>query len=145
MPRCSPAPGLPCTGSPAWPCRAPVSTVIYSPASRRRPPCRAFGPSPRAPSGGIATKGEVTEEEYVAREERFADYVSSAVKQELGRTDWDLLIVYVPLIDGLEHRYLLDDPRQVEFGDEDGARRKRFAQFIERAYRKMDAMLASWL
>src|SRR5437764_9534732 len=64
---------------------------------------------------------------------------------KLAQNDWDLLIVYIPLIDGLEHRYLLEDPRQVEFGDEDGARRKRFAQFIERGYRKIDAILASWL
>src|SRR5437764_6813198 len=64
---------------------------------------------------------------------------------KLAQNDWDLLIVYIPLIDGLEHRYLLEDPRQVEYGDEGGARRKRFAQFIERGYRKMDAILASWL
>jgi len=38
----------------------------------------------------------------------------------------------------LEHRYLLVDPRQAEYGDEDGARRRRFAGFIERGYRKMD-------
>jgi predicted AlkP superfamily phosphohydrolase/phosphomutase len=106
---------------------------------------KKFGPSPGAPSGGIATTGQVTEEEYIAREERFADYISNAVRIELARDDWDLLITYIPLMDGLEHRYLLDDPRQAEYGEEHGARRKRFAQFIEAGYKKMDAIIASWL
>jgi predicted AlkP superfamily phosphohydrolase/phosphomutase len=104
-----------------------------------------LGPSPGAAGGPPATTGQITEEEYVAREERFADYLSSAVKAKLAQNDWDLLMVYIPLIDGLEHRYLLEDPRQVEYGDDGGVRRKRFAGFIDRGYRKMDAILASWL
>jgi len=106
---------------------------------------QALGPSPGAASGPLATTGQINEEEYVAREERFAEYVGNAVKLELARGDWDLLLVYVPIIDGLGHRYLLDDPRQAEYGDESGARRKRFADFIARGYRKMDAILGSWL
>src|SRR5262249_9205054 len=108
-------------------------------------PIAELGPSPGEPGGPPATRGEISEDEYVARQERVADYVSSAVEHPLARKDWDLLIVYIPLIDGLEHRYLLVDPRQVEYGDEDGARRARFARYIERGYRKIDAIVASWL
>ncbi len=97
------------------------------------------------PGGQLVTTGQISEKEYIAREERFADSIAGAVARKLAQNDWDLLIVYIPLIDGLEHRYLLEDPRQVEYGDEDGVRRKRFAQFIERGYEKMDAILASWM
>jgi len=138
---CIAAPGAEAT-SPQTTCTrtAPFNAV----AKAGQAAIDGLGPSPGAPSAAPATTGQITEEEYVAREERFADYLSAAVKQELARSDWDLLIVYIPLIDGLEHRYLLADPRQVEYGDEDGARRKRFAQFIERGYRTMDAILGSW-
>lgn len=106
---------------------------------------RQYGPSPGQPPGSVATTGKVTEEEYIAREERFKDYVSGIVKSALARSDWDLLLVYMPIIDGLEHRYLLVDPRQVEYGEENGERRKRFARFIEDGYKRMDSMVASWL
>lgn len=103
-------------------------------------PIAELGPSPGEPGGQAATRGEITEDEFVAREERFADYISAAVKHTLARKGWDLLIVYIPLIDGLEHRYLVTDPRQADYRE-----RERFAQYIERGYRKMDAILASWL
>jgi predicted AlkP superfamily pyrophosphatase or phosphodiesterase len=106
---------------------------------------QALGPSPGSAAGQPATTGQITEEEFVAREEHFADYLGGAVRLQLARTDWDLLIVYIPLIDGLAHRYQLEDRRQVEYDDEKGARRRRFAGFIERGYRKTDAILKSWL
>jgi hypothetical protein len=65
---------------------------------------RKFGASPGALSSSLPTTGKISEEEYIAGEERFAEYIGNAVKIELGRDDWDLLIVYIPLIDGLEHR-----------------------------------------
>lgn len=139
---CIAAPGAEAT-SPESTCTETVPFNAIAKAGET--PIAELGPSPGQPGGQQATKGEITEEEHVAREERFADYLSSAVKLKLGRDDWDLLLVYFPLIDGLEHRYLLENARQVEYGDEGGARRKRFAQFIERGYRKMDAILASWL
>jgi predicted AlkP superfamily phosphohydrolase/phosphomutase len=92
------------------------------------------------PSGSLPTTGEITEEEYVARAERYADFVSDAVKERLARSDWDLLVTYIPLIDAVEHRYLVDDPRQADYGE-----RKRYAEFIERGYRKIDAIVGSWI
>ena len=92
------------------------------------------------PSGSLPTTGEITEEEYVARAERYADFVSDAVKQRLARSDWDLLVTYIPLIDAVEHRYLVDDPRQADY-----AQRKRYAELIERGYRKIDAIIGSWI
>jgi predicted AlkP superfamily phosphohydrolase/phosphomutase len=106
---------------------------------------KVIGTTPGAPNGARATAGEMSEDDYVVAEEQFAEYVSGAVKAELNRDDWDLLIVYIPLLDGLEHRYLLSDPRQVEFGDEHGQRRERFARFIERGYRKIDSIVSDWL
>lgn len=92
------------------------------------------------PAGSLPTTGEITEEEYVARAERYADFVSDAVKERLARSDWDLLVAYIPLIDAVEHRYLVDDPRQADY-----AERKRYAEFIERGYRKIDAIIGSWI
>jgi predicted AlkP superfamily phosphohydrolase/phosphomutase len=106
---------------------------------------KSLGPTPGLPDGQLPTTGEVPEEEYVARYERFSSYVGKAVELQLARKDWDLLIVYFPMVDELEHRYLLDDPRQVEYRDEGGARRKRFAGFIASGYRRMDSILSSWL
>ena len=92
------------------------------------------------PSGSLPTTGEITEEEYVARAEQYADFVGDAVKERLARSDWDLLVAYIPLIDAVEHRYLVDDPRQADY-----AERRRYAEFIERGYRKIDAIIGSWI
>lgn len=145
---CIAAPGAEAT-SPESTCteNAPFNAIANAPAGVSKPgtPLLArMGPSPGEPGGPLVTRGEISEEEYVLREERFADYIGNAVRMELGRRDWDLLITYIPMMDGLEHRYLLTDPRQVEYGDEEGARRARFAQFIERGYRKLDAILGAW-
>jgi predicted AlkP superfamily phosphohydrolase/phosphomutase len=125
-----------CIAAPGAEATSPESTCTET------VPFNAIAPPPNGP---LATRGEITEEEFVAREERFADDLSSAVKTRLARDDWDLLMVYIPLIDSLAHRYLLEDARQIEYGDEGGARRKRFAGFIERGYRKIDAVLAAWI
>lgn len=117
---------------------APFSAISKDGAAHER-----FGVSPGQPNGQLATSGQISEAEYVAREERFADYLGNAVKTELARSDWDLLIVYVPLIDGLEHRYLLTDPRQAEYGD--AARRKQFAEYVDGGYRRIDSIIASWI
>lgn len=123
-----------------------TETIPFNVLSKKgETPIADLGPSPGEPGGQAATRGEISEDEFVAQEERFADYISAAVAHTLARNDWDLLLVYIPLIDGLEHRYLLTDPRQAEYGDENGAWRKRFAQYIERGYRKMDALVAAWL
>ena len=105
----------------------------------------AAGPSPGEPEARLVTTGQMTEDEYVVRAERFADYVGNAVTMELARRDWDLLIAYMPIVDNLEHRYLITDPRQVEYAADGGARRVRFAGYITRGYRKVDAILSSWM
>ena len=110
-------------------------------ASRLR---RSLGPSPGEPDGRLVTRGEMTEDEYVARAERFADYQGAIVTEELKRKDWDLLIAYMPILDNLEHRYLLLDRRQAEYGEDGGTRRDRFARYIEHGYKKIDAMMSGW-
>ena len=96
------------------------------------------------PGGQLPTSGQISEEEYIAREERFADSIAGALKQKLARDDWDLLLVYIPLIDGLEHRYLLEDPRQVEYGDE-GARAASASRSSSSADTRDDVIIASWM
>ena len=142
---CIAAPGAEATTSENRCTETVPFNAIASPDKPDEAITKKFGVSPGAPSSGLPTSGRISEVEYIAAEERFADYISNAVKIELARDDWDLLIVYVPMIDGLEHRYLLEDPRQTEYGDEQGARRRRFAQFIVDGYRKMDAIVGSWL
>lgn len=104
-----------------------------------------LGPSPGVPDGSLPTKGEMTDEEYVSHYELFVDYIGKAVAMQLGRDDWDLLIVYTPMLDEIEHRFLLTDPRQAEYREEGGARRKRYARFIERAYKQIDGIVSSWM
>lgn len=104
-----------------------------------------LGPSPAEPDARIPTRGEIPEEAYVAGAERFAEYQSRIVLKELERKDWDLLIVYMPIVDNLAHRYLLTDRRQREYGEEAGARRERFTRFIEHGFKKVDAIISTWM
>lgn len=104
-----------------------------------------LGPSPGEPDSRPVTRGEVTEEAYVAGAHRFAEYVSSMVLDELHRSDWDFLAVYMPLVDNLEHRYLVTDPRQADYGEERGARRQRFYERIIEGYKTIDRLVAAWL
>lgn len=106
---------------------------------------RAIGVSPGGPDSRRVTSGELSEAQYVSDATRFAEFQGRAVLRELARRDWDLLIVYMPLMDNLQHRYLLTDPRQSEYGDESGARRARFGRYIEDGWRAVDRILASWL
>ena len=106
---------------------------------------RSVGPSPGEPDARLATGGEISDDEYLARAERFAEFLGGAVGEELKRHDWDLLVTYLPFLDNIEHRFLLADRRQAEYDEENGARRIRFAGYIERAHRKVDDILAQWL
>ena len=105
----------------------------------------ALGTSPGEPQARQATQGAISEDDYVAHANHYADYVGGAVSEELARADWDLLIVYLPILDNVLHRYLLRDSRQAEYRDEEGARRQRFDGYVQRAFRKVDALIAGWL
>lgn len=59
--------------------------------------------------------------------------------------EWDLLFTYLPIIDDVEHRYLLRDPRQADYDAEEGGRRERYAQRVEWAYQQSDRVLKQWM
>ena len=125
--------------------RPPASDAPMSPdgfAARIR---QALGPSPGEPDARRVTRAEMSDEEYITAAERFAEYLGAVVRQQLARSDWDLLITYMPVIDNAAHRYLLSDPRQAEYDEEGGARRQRFAGYIQRAWKEVDAIVGGWL
>ncbi len=106
---------------------------------------RAAGPLPGEPDSGVVTAGDVPEEAYVTEAELLTRRIGAAVRHEITKKDWDLLLVYLPLADNLEHRYLVTDPRQADYGAESGERRRRFAAFVERGYVAIDEIIATWL
>ncbi|MFL5613554.1 MAG: alkaline phosphatase family protein [Gemmatimonadaceae bacterium] len=103
------------------------------------------GPSPGAPAPTQQTLGKAPETAYVDAGRRFADYEARIVRYELERGDWDLMIVYLPYLDNLEHRYLLTDPRQVEYNAESGHRREAFARIVRQGYMAVDSILNGWI
>lgn len=105
----------------------------------------ALGPSPGEPSARMVTRGELTEEQWIRQFHAFSDYLGGAVRFALARDDWDLLLAYVSYIDHAGHRYLVTDPRQAEYDEDGGLRRARCARYLEKAYDKVDGLLASWI
>lgn len=100
------------------------------------------------PSGGDSTnqtKGLISEQVWFEQTERLARYLKNITLANLKRSDWDLLITYLPIIDEVEHGYLLRDPRQPDYDAENGARRLRFAQHVEWAYQQADRGLKEWM
>lgn len=74
--------------------------------------------------------------------ERFGLFFGESLQAAAERTDWDLLMGYVPVIDEAGHQLLLLDPRQAGFTPE---RRDEFALARLRVWQVMDRQLARLL
>ncbi len=106
---------------------------------------RAIGYSPVEADNRLTNRGIVSESVWLADSYLMTDYISRAVQFTLRRNDWDLLLTYVPLLDQVQHRYLLSDSRQADYDAEGGARRRRYQRIVEQAYLRTDAMLTRWM
>jgi predicted AlkP superfamily pyrophosphatase or phosphodiesterase len=90
-------------------------------------------------------RGLISEQVWFEQAERLAGYIKNVTLLTLKQPGWDLLFSYLPIIDDVEHRYLLRDPRQADYDAEDGARRERYARRVEWAYQQADRALKEWM
>jgi predicted AlkP superfamily pyrophosphatase or phosphodiesterase len=74
--------------------------------------------------------------------ERFALFFGESLQAAAERTDWDLLMGYVPVIDEAGHQLFLLDPRQARFTPE---RRDEFSLARLRVWQAVDRQLARLL
>lgn len=79
---------------------------------------------------------------WVEQNERFAVFFGETLRAAAERTDWDLLMGYVPVIDEAGHQLLLTDPRQPGYTPE---RQEEFALARLRVWQAADRLLASLL
>ncbi len=83
----------------------------------------------------------IDEQTLFEQAERLAEYKRALTLLCLRQFPCDLLILDENLIDNLSHQFLLTDPRQPDYHAEDGARRARYARYVERTYQIVDATL----
>lgn len=81
-------------------------------------------------------------ETWTEQAERFAVFFGESLRAAAERTDWDLLMGYVPVIDEAGHQLLLTDPRQPGYTSE---RRDEFARARLRVWQAVDRQLAQLL
>jgi predicted AlkP superfamily pyrophosphatase or phosphodiesterase len=87
------------------------------------------------------SKGLITEQMWFDQAERLAKYYQQLLLANINESNWDLLSGYFTLIDDVQHRFLLKDKRQLDFAMENGARRKRYEDYVIWAYRTIDSLL----
>ena len=104
-----------------------------------------FGFPPGEGDSQSLNRGLITERMYLEQFERATEYERNIVLDQLKRGDWDLLLTYLSITDHIQHRFLVRDARQADYALENGARRERYARYVEDSYRKVDAVLKSWM
>ncbi|HEV7892202.1 MAG TPA: alkaline phosphatase family protein [Pyrinomonadaceae bacterium] len=104
-----------------------------------------FGFPPGEGDSQSLNRGLITERMYLEQFERAAEYEKNVVLEHLKRDDWDLLLAYLSITDHIQHRFLVRDRRQNDYALEGGRRRVRYARYVEESYRKVDAVLKTWM
>jgi hypothetical protein len=104
-----------------------------------------FGFPPGEGDSQSLNRGLITEQMYMEQFERASEYEKNVVLEHLKRDDWDLLLAYLSITDHVQHRFLVRDPRQADYALEGGKRRARYARYVEESYRKVDAVLKTWM
>jgi len=129
-----------------------ASVYLGSPGSHRGKPAAfiaeieaSSGPWPGGPDDWHLDQGLLDEDTWQEQLERLNHHLRDATLQALKRADWDLLLTYLPIIDETQHKFLLRDPRQPGYEAENGARRARYATYVERAYQRADRVLQEWM
>lgn len=93
---------------------------------------------PGTPDIGNAGAHSPRPEIYVEQADRLAEFLTRAQVWAIRRADWDLLLLYQPEVDEVEHQFFLTDPRQAGYTAERAA---RFGGYVERAYALADRSL----
>ncbi len=104
-----------------------------------------FGFPPGEGDSGALNRGLITEKMYLEQFDRATAYEKEVVLDHLKRKDWDLLIGYISITDHIQHRFLVRDPRQLDYDLESGKRRERYARYVEQAYKQADAVIKAWM
>lgn len=104
-----------------------------------------FGFPPGEGDSQSLNRGLITERMYLEQFERASEYEKNVVLEQMKRGDWDLLLAYLSITDHVQHRFLVRDPRQSDYALEGGRRRVRYARYVEESYRKVDAVLKTWM
>jgi predicted AlkP superfamily pyrophosphatase or phosphodiesterase len=112
-----------------------------------------FGFWPGDPDNSSLNAGLIDEATWLEQSERLTNYLEQVQLRSLRRGDFDLLILYLPLVDEIEHRFLLRDPRQPGYADEAGPstslgtsrQRARTEERVREAYRRADRYLRALL
>lgn len=86
-------------------------------------------------------RGLISEQVWFEQAERLTGYIKNLTLFNFKQPGWALLFTYFPILDDVEHRYLLRDPRQADYDAEDGQRRERYARRVEWAYQHVDKIL----
>ena len=81
-------------------------------------------------------------ETWTEQAERMTGFLGGAMRLAASRTDWDLLMCYLPVLDVSGHRLLLLDPRQPGFSPQ---RRDELARARTEVWRMVDAELGKLL
>lgn len=89
----------------------------------------------------MLNEGLITETMWLEQAERLAYFYKDLILYNIKHGNWDLLTGYFQLIDDVEHRFLLKDPRQLDFNMEGGERKKRYDSHVLWAYRLVDELL----
>lgn len=94
-----------------------------------------FGFFPPQEDDRALEKGWISRKEYEQISERFANWVTDVSLFIKNEYEPDLLMFYAPQIDHQEHKYLLTDPRQPGFTENES---KKNAEYIRWAYKTAD-------
>jgi predicted AlkP superfamily phosphohydrolase/phosphomutase len=95
------------------------------------------GPVPGGSDRAVMELGILGEQIWWEQKDRSSDYTRDVALRALRNNDFDLLVVSFS-VDGAGHFFHLRHPRQISYHDEEGEKRIRFAQYLERAFQDTD-------
>jgi predicted AlkP superfamily pyrophosphatase or phosphodiesterase len=93
---------------------------------------------PGAPDAAVLGSRSDFPEVFMEQADRLTDFVTRAALLAIGRSDWDLLLLYQPQVDEVTHEFLLVDPAQRGYTPE---RVERFRGFVEAGFALADRSL----
>jgi predicted AlkP superfamily pyrophosphatase or phosphodiesterase len=99
-------------------------------------------PDDRRLEGRLAGRPGIDLETWNQQSAQFARFFGEAMLAAVARSDWDLLMSYVPVIDEAGHQLLLTDPRQREFSE---ARKRDFEAARRQTWQAVDREIARLL
>ncbi len=99
---------------------------------------RTHGPWPGRAQGGMLRTGRIDDRTWWEQSKRLHEYHLQLGLDVLRHHAADLLLMDMSWIDSAGHVLALEHPRQAAYADEGGAKRKRFASYMQEAYRLLD-------